>query len=228
MNDGDFIRIDYVARISGSNEIFDLTREEDARKNGIYDPNFGYRSVPVILGAHNVVRGLEKELMTMKIDEKKLVTIKPEDALGERNPDLIKLIPLTEFKKRDIEPFPGMSISDGNMRGRVLAVSGGRVRVDFNHPLAGKTLEYDVEMKESITDTKEKVIAILELFLKFEKNEIEIKIDRENLEIKINGERDIPKPIKKLIADNITKWIKGIKKVKFIEEFTLETPNKNS
>lgn len=219
MNEGDFIRIDYVARISGSNEIFDLTKEEDAKKNGIYDPNFRYNPVPVILGAHHVVNGLEKELMGMKVDEKRTVTIKPEDALGERNADLIKLIPLTEFKKRDIKPFPGMPISDGNMRGRVLAVSGGRVRVDFNHPLAGKALEYEVEIKENITDTKEKIMAILELFLKFEKNELEIKIDGENLEIKINGEREVPKPIKKLIANNITKWIKIIKKVRFIEEF---------
>jgi len=219
MKEGDFIRIDYVGRISESNEIFDLTKESVAKDKGIYNPNFKYGPVPVILGSHHIVKGLENALMKMKIGQKKKITVKPEDALGERNPELIRLVSLSEFKKRDIDPFPGMPIVQNNMRGRILSVSGGRVKVDFNHPLAGKVLEYEVEIKERITGVKEKIIAILELFLKFEKDEINVKIDKENLEIKIGEKKDVPKTIKKVIADNITKWIKTIKKVKFIEEF---------
>jgi FKBP-type peptidyl-prolyl cis-trans isomerase 2 len=219
MKEGDFIRIDYIGRISESDEIFDLTKESVAKDKGIYNPNFKYGPVPVILGAHHIVKGLENALMKMKIGQKKKITVKPKDALGERNPELIRLVSLSEFKKRDIEPFPGMPIVQNNMRGRILSVSGGRVKVDFNHPLAGKVLEYEVEIKERITGVKEKIIAVLELFLKFEKDEINVKIDKENLEIKINEKKDVPKTIKKVIADNIKKWIKKIKKVKFIEEF---------
>jgi FKBP-type peptidyl-prolyl cis-trans isomerase SlyD len=219
MKEGDFIRIDYVGRISESGEIFDLTKESVAKEKGIHNPNFKYGPVPVILGAHHVVKGLENELMKMKTGQKKKLTVKPEDALGERNSKLIRLIPLSEFKKRDIDPFPGMPIVERGMRGRVLSVSGGRVRVDFNHPLAGKTLDYEVEVKEKITNTKEKIMAILELFLRFEKAEIKIKIDKESLEIKIDKKKDVPKTIKKVIANNVIKWVKGIKKVRFIEEF---------
>lgn len=219
MKEGDFIRIDYVGRIGESDEIFDLTKETIAKEKGIYNPNFKYGPVPVILGAHHVVKGLENELMKMKVGQKKKITVKPEDALGERKSELIKLIPLSEFKKRDIDPFPGMPIVQNNMRGRVLSVSGGRIRVDFNHPLAGKTLEYEVEVKEKITNTKEKITAILELFLKFEKDEINVKIEKETLEVKIDKEKDVPKAIKKILAENVTKWIKTIKKLRFIEEF---------
>ena len=219
MDEGDFIRIDYVGRVSESDEIFDLTKENVAKENGIYNPEFKYGPIPVILGAHHVVKGLEDELMKMKIGKSKKVIVKPEDALGERKAELIKLIPLSEFKKRDIDPFPGMPIVENGMRGRVLSVSGGRVRVDFNHPLAGKTLVYDVEIKEKITDVNKKVMATLELFLKFEKDEINVRIDKETLEIKIGKDKDVPKTIKKMIADNATKWIKNIKKVIFIEEF---------
>jgi len=219
MKEGDFIRIDYVGRISESDEIFDLTKESVAKEKGIHNPNFKYGPVPVILGAHHIVKGLENELMKMKIGQKKKITVKPEDALGKRNSELIRLIPLSEFKKRDINPFPGMPIIERGMRGRVLSVSGGRVRVDFNHPLAGKTLEYKVEIKKKITDTKGKITAILELFLKFEKDEINVKIGKEFLEIKIDKKKDAPKTIKKIIADNVIKWVKGIKKVRFIEEF---------
>ncbi len=105
------------------------------------------------------------------------------------------------------------------MRGRVLSVSGGRIRVDFNHPLAGKKLEYEVEVKEKITNAKEKIMAIMELFVKFEKDEIKVRMEKDTLEIKIDKNKDVPKPIKKVIADNVTKWIKTIEKVKFIEEF---------
>lgn len=219
MKEGDFIRIDYVGRITESDEIFDLTKESVAKKKGIYNSNFKYGPVPIILGAHHVVKGLENELMKMKIGQKKKITVKPEDALGKRNSELIRLVPLPEFKKRDVDPFPGMPIVQNGMRGRILSVSGGRVRVDFNHPLAGKTLEYEVEVKEKITNTKEKIMAILELFVRFEKNEISMKVEKETLEIKIDEKKDVPKTIKKVIADNVTKWIKGIKKVRFIEEF---------
>lgn len=219
MKEGDFIRIDYVGRISESDEIFDLTKESVAKEREIYNPNFKYGPVPVILGAHHVVKGLENELIKMKIGQKKKITVKPENALGKRSPELIRLVPLPEFKKRDVDPFPGMPIVQNGMRGRILSVSGGRVKVDFNHPLAGKTLEYEVEVKEKITNAKEKIMAIFELFLKFEKDEITVRIDKEVLEIKIDKKKDVLKTIKKVIADNVIKWVKTIKKVRFIEEF---------
>ncbi|MEX2737684.1 MAG: hypothetical protein Q6356_001270, partial [Candidatus Wukongarchaeota archaeon] len=74
-------------------------------------------------------------------------------------------------------------------------------------------------LKEKITGVKEKIKAILELFLKFEKDEIKVKIDKEILGIKIDKKKDVPKPIKKVISDNVIKWVKTIKKVRFTEEF---------
>jgi FKBP-type peptidyl-prolyl cis-trans isomerase 2 len=222
MEEGDFIRIDYIGKVSENGEIFDLTKENVAKEKEIYNPEFKYGPIPVILDAHYIMKGLENELIKMEIGKSKKIIIKPEDALGERKSELIRLIPLSEFKKRDINPFPGMPIMENGMRGRVLSISGGRVRVDFNHPLAGKTLEYDVEIKEKIIDINEKVLAILELFLKFEKDDINLKIEKETLEIKIGKKQDIPKQVKKMIADNAIKWIKNIKKIIFIEEFQSE------
>jgi len=218
MNEGDFIRIDYIGKVSESGEIFDLTKESVAKEMGIFNPEFKYGSVPVILGAHHVVKGLENELMKMEVGKSKKVTVKPEDALGERKSELIRLIPLSEFKKRDIDPTPGMSIIESGVRGRVLSVSGGRVRVDSNHPLAGKTLEYDVEIKEMITDKRDKIRAIVELFYSSDEKNITIKIIGEIVEIIFNN-KEVPQNVKKMIADNLKKWVADIKKVKFIEEF---------
>lgn len=217
MKEGDFIRIDYVGRISESGEIFDLTKEDVAKKEGIFNSNLKYGPVPVVIGGNFIVKGLENELKKMNVDEKKKITVKPDDAFGERKPEFIKLIPMSEFKKQDMDPYPGMPVTINRLMGRVLSVSGGRVRVDFNHPLAGKTLEYEVEITGKITKTLEKVKAILEFFLKDEKD-IEVSIKEDTVEIKMK--KDVVTGVKRTIAENIMKWAKNIKKVRFVDEFT--------
>jgi len=215
MKEGDFIRIDYVGRITESGEIFDLTKEDVAKKENIFRPEVNYGPVPVIIGAGVVVRGLENELKKMNVGNKKKIIVKPEDAFGERKAEFIKLIPISEFKKQNIEPYPGMPVNIKGLLGRILSVSGGRVRVDFNHPLAGKTLEYDLEIKDKITAKKERIKAILEFFLKKKDNDISIEKEIARIIIK----EEIARMTKKTIADMIMKWIKNIKKIQFIEEF---------
>jgi len=216
MKEGDFIRIDYVGRIKESGEIFDLTREDVARKNDIYNPNVSYKPVPIIIGAKMVIKGLEDALKKMKVGERKKIVVEPEDGFGKRNEKLIKLLPLSEFQRKDIIPQPGMWITVNNLRGKVLSVSGGRVKIDFNHPLAGKRLEYDVEIKEKITDTKEKIKAIFEFFLGKEPD-LEITIKEKEVTIKIR--EDIPRQAKLFISRVIKRWVKPIENIKFVEEF---------
>ena len=216
MKEGDFVRIDYVGRIKGSGEIFDLTKEDVARKNGIYNPNMNYKPVPIIIGARMVIKGLEDALKKMKVGERKKIVVEPEDGFGKRNEKLIKLLPLSEFQRKDIIPQPGMWITVNNLRGKILSVSGGRVKVDFNHPLAGKRLEYDVEIKEKITDTKEKIKSIFEFFLGKEPN-LEVTIKEKEAIIKIK--EDIPRQAKLFISQIIKRWVKPIENIKFVEEF---------
>lgn len=216
MNEGDFILLDFVGKIKETGEIFDLTIENVAKEKNIYDPDFVYKPVPVIIGSHFIIKGVEDELKKMKVGEKKKIVLKPENGFGERSEKLIRLVPINEFRKQDIDPFPGMPINMNNLRGRVLSVSGGRVRVDFNHPLAGKELEYELEIKQEITKIDEKIKAIVELFVKTkEKIEVEIKENTADIMTKAS----IPKEIKQEIFEMIKKWITDISKVRFIEVF---------
>lgn len=216
MKEGSFILLDFVGRIKETGEIFDLTMENVARENNIYNPEFVYKPVPVIVGSHFIIKGIEEELKKMEVGEKKKIIVNPEDAFGNRSEKLIRLIPITEFKKQNIDPYPGMTITMNNLRGKILSVSGGRVRVDFNHPLAGKELEYEIEIKQEITETEEKVKAIIELFVKT-KEKIEVEIKENTIDIKTNA--IISKEVKQEIFDTIKKWINGITKVRFIDEF---------
>lgn len=217
MKEGDFIRIDYVGKISESGEIFDLTKESIAKEKDIYNPNLSYKPIPIIVGANFVVKGLERKLKEMKVGERKKITVKPEEAFGKRSPKLIRLMPLSEFKRQKTDPYPGMIVTINNIHGRVFSVTGGRVRVDFNHPLSGKTLEYDVEIKAKITSKIGKIKAILEFFLKAGED-LDVSFKNEIVEIKTR-KGDIPKKVKKTIADTILKWIRNIKKIRFIQEF---------
>ena len=219
MKDGDFIRIDYVGRIKGTGEIFDSTEESVAKEKGIYDPRIPYRPLPVIVGGKFVIEGLENELKKMKVGERKKITIRPEHAFGMRDPKLIRIIPLSEFQKRHVSPRPGMTISVDRLMGRIVSVSGGRVKVDFNHPLAGKELEYEVEIKEKISDKKEKVKAIMEFFLKELPEDDAIFIKDDSVEIRSKPEKSIPSVLRQNIAKTLFEWVNDVKTVKFIEEY---------
>ncbi|MBU5689627.1 MAG: peptidylprolyl isomerase [Candidatus Aenigmatarchaeota archaeon] len=216
MKEGDFILLDFVGKIKETGEIFDLTVEQVAKENGIHNPDFVYKPIPVIVGSHMIIKGVEDELMKMSVNEKKKIIVKPEDGFGNRSEKLIKLIPVSEFRKQEMEPYPGMPITMNGLNGRVLAVSGGRVKVDFNHILAGKELEYDLEIKKLIETKAEKVQAIFNIFVKT-KQDVKAKIENDIAEIYDN--HSLPKEVKKDIADAIKKWVEGIKKIRFIEEF---------
>lgn len=217
MNDGDFVKVDYIGRVKESGQIFDLTKEDAAKENGIHNSDFKYGPVPVIVGSNLIIKGVEKALKEMKVGEKKKINVAEEDGFGKRSEKLIKLIPITEFKKQNMEPYPGMIVNMNNLAGRVLSVSGGRVTVDFNHPLAGKELEYDLEITEEIKDVNKQISAILELYIKMKEGDTELTVKNDAAEVKLKI--DVPRKTKEECAQTIRKWVKGINKVFFIEEF---------
>lgn len=216
MKEGDFVYVDYIGKIKDTNEIFDLTKEEIAKKEGIYRENVRYEPIPVIVGAGMLIRGLEEGIKKMKINEKKTIEIPPEKGFGVRDEKLVRLIPLSVFRANRIEPEIGKLVTINGFSGRILSISGGRVKVDFNHPLAGKTLTYEVEIKKKIDNLEEKVKAIFSYFLRFDEKLIELKFSENRLEVLPKIE--IPTMMRRRIANLILKWTK-ISNVRFIEEY---------
>ncbi len=196
MQKNDFVRISYIGKIKETGREFD---------KGV---------APVVVGAGFVIKGLDEVLAEMKVGEKRTVEIPPEKGFGVRDQKLIRLVPLSEFKKNNTKPYPGMLVAVDNMHGRVLSVNSGRVRIDFNNPLAGKFLIYEIEIKEKIETAEEKVKALVEFHTRIPSDKIKVKIQDKSLEI-------ITPPIisplyKKRIADDAKK-ILGFEKTKFSE-----------
>lgn len=225
MKSGDFVSIDYVGKVKDTGEVFDATVEEAARKNNVHNPNVSYRPVNIVVGGEFTIKGLDEALLEMKVGEKRTIVIEPDKAFGARNPEFLRSVPMSNFKNQDIDPTPGSYITINGMRGRIVSADGGRIRVDFNHPLAGKKLEYEVEVKGEITDTVQKVKAIVSYITGEDPSKLQAKVDGKSAEIDVpreqheGHEHDWPVSAKRQMAGLITKWVSGIERVRFVDEF---------
>jgi FKBP-type peptidyl-prolyl cis-trans isomerase SlyD len=212
MQKGDFIRIRYTGRLE-SGEIFDLTDEEVAKKEGIHSPKVKYGPIPIIVGGGFVLPGLDKELLSMKVGDRKEVMISSKDAFGDRNPELVKIVPQKAFRDQKVDPSQGMVVDFGGMKGRIQSAAGGRVTVDFNNPLAGKNLKYDIEIVEKIEKPDQQVKAVYDFFGAF------------NAEVKIEGDEAVvnatlPAEMRQRLANIILENVKSIGKVTYKESYT--------
>src|SRR3989338_11147763 len=101
MQKGDFVRINYIARLE-SGEIFDLTYEDVAKQQNVYNPKVVYKPIPIIIGAGFVLRGIDNQLLTMNIGDKKTFEIPPEEGFGQRDPKLVRVVQKRVFKDHNV------------------------------------------------------------------------------------------------------------------------------
>jgi len=204
---GDFIEINYIAK-TDDNKIFDLTDEKVAKERGIYNKKAKYGPIIICLGYRDIIPGLDEELIGKDIGKYDF-KIPPEKGFGKKDTKLIRLVPTSLFTKENIKPFPGLVLNMDNMIARIISVTGGRTMVDFNHPLSGKELEYEVEINRRITDTKEKLDSLLSLRLK----DFKIKDEEDKIIIETKLKQ---KEIQDLIIKEIKEKIMDIKKIEFM------------
>jgi FKBP-type peptidyl-prolyl cis-trans isomerase 2 len=163
VKEGDFIRLEYTGKVQETGNVFDTTDENVAEEAGIKLDNKSYGAIPIVVGGGHVLKGLDEAIIGMGEGEEKTVEITPEEGFGLRDPKLLQLIPMGEFKKQGMKPEVGMAITSDGTTGIIRSVSGGRVRVDFNHELAGKNLEYNIKVIKEIEDDVDKVKSMIEL-----------------------------------------------------------------
>jgi len=170
----DFIELEFVARTKENNEIFDTNIKSEIDKAKL---NFEPKPFVIVIGKEMAIKGLDKDLEGKEVGKEYALEIQPENAFGKRNPEMVKMIPLKSFLEQKIMPQKGMQLSLDGMIVKIISVSGGRVLVDFNNPLAGKLVSYKYTIKRKVEDEKEKVNALQDFFLR-KRFEFEIK-DRE-------------------------------------------------
>lgn len=103
------------------------------------------------VGAGKLIKALDKELIGMSEGEEKTVQAAPEAGFGYVDPKLVKTIPFDDFKKNQLEPKKGMRIRTPNGVCQITKVIGDKeVEVNYNHPLAGKNVSFDIRVEEIV------------------------------------------------------------------------------
>jgi len=208
----DFIEIDYIGRIKNTGKIFDLTDEKVAKEEGIFNEKFEYGPVIICVGEGQILKGLDDELVGKEVG-KMVIEVDAESAFGRKNAKLIKLVSINAFRKEKINPYPGLQVNVNGLFGLVRTVTGGRVMVDFNHPLAGKDVAYEVSIKRFVKDAKEKLESLVKLDLMQKK--YEVKIENEKAEIKI---KKLTKDIEVKFKERVKRLIPELKELVFLED----------
>lgn len=209
----DVIELSYVGRVKETGEVFDLTDAELAKKEGLFKENVLYGPTPVIVGAGHLLAALDEAVDGMKVSQSKTIEVPPEKAFGERQQERITLVPKKAFDQKKMVPRPGAVVNVQGLLGRIQSVAGGRVLVDFNHPLAGKTLVYEIKIERELTEPKEKLLGLLKLHVRKEVK-AELTLNQKKAEIALDGEALLPPEAMKRVGEDAKKYL-GFEEVRF-------------
>lgn len=233
MKKGDVLLVSFTGKELTNNTIFETTDEKVAKENGLYKEGSVFRPVPVVLGTQELFPLMENELEKMNEGEERTVVLESKDAFGERRKDLVAVMPLQEFKKRNINPFAGLIVDLDGRYGKVQSVSGGRVRVDMNSDLAGKKVEYRIKIEKHLKDPKEAADALAQKFFGFGGKKVNASLGGQELEVSLPpGMPQQAQALKEAFVKLVTENVKEITKVRFVEEFEgkakIQAENNNS
>ncbi len=145
IQDGQVVRLDYTLKVDGK----------------VVDTSEGNQPIQFIQGQGQIIPGLEDQLYGLKIGDQKDVTVQPEQGYGDIDPENFADIPRSQFPS-EIPLEPGIELElkdqDGQLiDARIASVNPDTVRLDFNHPLAGKELHFSVNVIDLRDATDEEI-----------------------------------------------------------------------
>ncbi|MCD4759579.1 peptidylprolyl isomerase [archaeon] len=215
---GDFVELEYTGKLKVGDKIFDSTDEEIAKENNLHNKNMEYGPVTICIGEYNVIKGLDHKLEGREIGKEYEVDIEPEEGFGKKDPKLLRTVSRALFQKQNMNPYPGLQINADGMVGTVRSVNGGRIILDFNHPLAGRVLIYTVKVKSLVKDTEKQVKNLIKFGLFLNESNFKMEIVENNL--KITTKIKIPEPFEKRFKEKVKELVPKIEKITFLEEKT--------
>ena len=222
----DFVLIDYTAKVKETNEVFDTTTEEIAKKERLYKEGDIYEPKLVVIGEGWVLRALDDSLLTMEIGKASSVEISPDKAFGARDPEKVKRVHLKQLLEKGINPTIGSRVEYNGKMANVRSIGAGRVLLDFNPPLAGKTLVYEATINKKIESPEEKMGALIHRRIPIaEATKFKLTTENDTLTIEMPEDTYYLEGIqvaKRGIAIDVQKFFPSIATTKFVETFKAE------
>ncbi|MCS7132754.1 MAG: peptidylprolyl isomerase [Aigarchaeota archaeon] len=223
IKEGDLVLADYTIRIKETGELIETTmesvvKEEGLQVSGKFEPRL------IIPGRGLMLKAFEERLIGMAPGEEKRFEIPPEKAFGPRDPSKIKVIPLRRLRDVEGPIVIGTRLVVDGKEGVVRSIGSGRVQVDFNPYLAGKTLDCYVKVTKILTDKLEKIKALIHYRIPdVEVEKFKVKTTKSSITISVPDEAMLLPTIqvsKRALARDLMEYIEGIEKVVFNEVFT--------
>ena len=241
---GDFLLLNYTCRVKDTDEVIGTTYKEVAEEHGLdkesskhdhkheheheHEQEAIYEPLFIIVGEGWITKGLEEGITGKKMGENIKIEASPEKAYGNRDPSKMRLIPLRKFSKEGINPIPGIQVNIDNKPALVRSVGAGRVQVDFNHPLAGKTLVYETTPEKLLKTDKEKIMELIHRSIQaVEKDHFKVIIKEKSVSIELPTDAFFIEGlqyIKRTIVDELRKYMSKFETVTYIETYEKPKP----
>jgi FKBP-type peptidyl-prolyl cis-trans isomerase SlyD len=223
---GDFILIDYTAKVKETNEVFDTTKEDVAKKEHLHKEGQIHEPELVVIGEGWVLKALDDALTTMDLNTPSTVEISPEKGFGQRDPEKIKRVPIKQLYAKEINPVVGARIEYQGKSATIRSIGAGRVLLDFNAPLSGRTLIYDVTVIKKLETAEQKIGALVHRRVPgVEEDKFKLSIKGCDLTINMPEETFYVEGIqiaKRGIAMDIQKFVPELLETQFVETFKAE------
>ncbi|MFB6150262.1 MAG: peptidylprolyl isomerase [Haloarculaceae archaeon] len=146
---GDTVTVEYTGRLQDGT-VFDTSIASVAEENDLdHHPDREHEPLTVEVGDGRIIEGLEEGLVGLDVGDEETITAPPGEAYGEHTEDRVVTYDPDELREMlgGDEPTEGMELrTDEGLPGTVTSVGDDEVRVDFNHELAGETLEFEIEV----------------------------------------------------------------------------------
>jgi peptidylprolyl isomerase len=223
---GDFILIDYTGKVKETNEVFDTTQDEVAKKEHLHKEGEIYEPKLVVVGEGWVLKALDDALIAAEVGKATSVEIPSDKAFGPRDPEKIRRVPIKALYAKEINPVIGARIEFQGKMATVRSIGAGRVLLDFNPALAGRTLIYEFTITKKLDAAEEKIGSLIHRRVPVvEEDKFKITVKAKNLTIDMPEETFYIEGIqiaKRGIAMDIQKFLPDLAETKFVESFKAE------
>jgi FKBP-type peptidyl-prolyl cis-trans isomerase 2 len=209
----DFIEIEFTGKTKDG-EIFDSNVKKDLDK---IDSKAPAKPFIFVLGEGMFLQGIDDFLIGKGVGEY-TIDLEAKKAFGERNQKAIQLMPMKVFKEHKLNPVPGVMLNFDGRIAKIMSVSGGRVMVDFNNPLAGKDVSYKVKVLRKVSNQDEKIKSFIEFLFKKD-----LKFNVEDKKLTIEAEEQMLKFIE-LFSEKFKEVLELDLEVKASDEKPTKTP----
>ena len=146
----DTVMVDYIGRFPDG-EVFDTSIESVAEQAWKKLEARRYEPLMFVVWSWMMIKGFDEWVVGMEEGETKTLTLDSQDAYGEYDSELIKTLPIEMFKDAGIEPkIDEIFTFNTNLQWKVVEVSANEVKIDFNSPMAWKTLVFDITVVKNL------------------------------------------------------------------------------